>query len=85
MSQRPVDEKRYWLDQPGNVNKLVRVLVVVCVLLFLADLLYHKHAEFGFEHWFGFYAWYGFLTYCFIVLSAKALRRILRRDEDYYD
>ncbi len=84
MSQPP-DPKRYWLDRPGNVNKLIGLLVLICALLTLTDLLYHKHTEFGFEGWFGFFAWYGFLAYCLIVLSARLLRRWLRRGEDYYD
>lgn len=79
------DPKRYWLDQPRNVNRLIALLAVLCALLLLADLLYHKHGEFGFEGWFGFFAWYGFLAYCLIVLSARLLRRWLRRGEDYYD
>lgn len=79
------DEKAYWLDQPRNINKLVYALWGVCALLLLIDLFYHKHSHFSFENWFGFYAAYGFLAYCLIVLSAKALRRLLQRDEDYYD
>lgn len=82
---RSTGDRRSWLDHPANVNKLIAVLVVVCGLLLLTDLIYHKHAEFGFERWFGFFAWYGFLAYCFIVLSAKLLRRWLKRDDDYYD
>ena len=78
-------EKTYWLDQPSNVDKIVYALWAVCAFLILLDLVYHKHSHFGFENWFGFYAWYGFIAYCFIVLSAKALRRILKRDENYYD
>ena len=78
-------EKKYWLDEARNVDKIVWTLVAVCAVLFLADFFYHKHVHFAFENWIGFYGWYGFLAYCFIVLSAKALRRLLKRDEDYYD
>ena len=82
---KSVREKKYWLDDPGNVTKLTRLLVIVCAALLLADFFYHKHTHFAFENWFGFYAWYGFLAYCFIVLSAKGLRKLIKRDEDYYD
>lgn len=88
MSEQPSssDGERYWLDQPANVNKLVWLLVVVCVGLVLFDAVYVKHGHFAFEEAFpAFYGVYGFLAYCFIVLSAKALRRLLKRDEDYYD
>ena len=84
-SNAPKQEKKYWLDDPANVTKLVWLLGIVCVALFLADFFYHKHSHFRFENWIGFYAWYGFLAYCFIVLSAKGLRKLIKRDEDYYD
>lgn len=79
------NERAYWLDQPDNVRLLVRILLLVCAALLMADLFVHRHTHFGFEEWFGFYAWYGFLCYCFIVLSAKQLRRLIARRDDYYD
>mgnify|MGYP001294537042 CR=1 FL=1 len=79
-------EKKYWLDDPRNVNKLIGVLVAVCVALVIVDAFYHKHVHLAFEESFPvIYGVYGFLAYCVIVLSAKALRRLLKRDEDYYD
>ncbi|MCP5197180.1 MAG: hypothetical protein H6974_10395 [Gammaproteobacteria bacterium] len=79
-------DKQYWLDAPQNVNKLVWLLVAVCTGLVLFDALYAKHGHFAFEESFPvFYGVFGFLAYCFIVLSAKTLRQILKRDEDYYD
>lgn len=78
-------DDRRWLDQPRNVTRLVRGLYLVCGLALLADLLYRKHPYFGFESWFGFYAWFGFVASVSLVLTAKQLRRVLRRDEDYYE
>jgi hypothetical protein len=78
-------EKRYWLDKKRNVDKLVGILVLVCIGLFGADFFYHKHVHFAFEGWFGFFAWYGFISYLVIVLAAKQWRKIVKRDEDYYD
>ncbi len=79
-------EKKYWLDDPRNVNKLIGVLVAVCIALVIVDAFYHKHVHLAVEESFPvFYGVYGFLAYCVIVLSAKALRRLLKRDEDYYD
>lgn len=78
-------EKKYWLDDPRNVNKLIGVLVAVCALLVLADLFYHKHVHFGFEAWFGFHAWFGFGMCVALVLIAKELRKLLKRKENYYD
>jgi purine-cytosine permease-like protein len=79
------NDKKYWLDQPRNVNKIVYTLYTTCAVLFLADFFYHKHAHFNFENWFGFYAWFGFVAYISIVMSAKLFRKIIKRKENYYD
>lgn len=78
-------DKRYWLDDPGNVNKLVYALYIICALLFAADFFYEKHGHFSFEQWLGFYGWFGFLSYVGLIHVAKGLRRLVKRDEDYYD
>ena len=79
------DEKKYWIDNPRNVTKLAYALYVCCALLFVIDFFYTKHAHFGFEHWLGFYAWFGFLSYVGLIFVSKAFRRLVKRDEDYYD
>ena len=85
MSHRPTGERARWLDDPRNVTRIVYVLYAACALLFIADFFYHKHVHFEFEEWIGFYGWFGFFSYMFIVLSAKQLRKLLYRDETYYD
>jgi hypothetical protein len=81
-----MNDKRRWLDEPRNVNKLVYGLYAFCGLLFAMDFLYHKHGHFGFESWPGFYAWYGFLCCVVLVYLAKSvLRPLVKRGEDYYD
>jgi hypothetical protein len=77
--------KRYWLDDPGNVTRLYRVLWAVGLLLLGADLLLHKHEDFAFAGWFAFYGVYGFCACVALVIAAKGLRRIVMRGEDYYD
>ncbi len=79
------EEKRYWLDDHRNVDKIVYALYAVCGLLLVIDPLIHKHGPFAIEHWFGFYGIYGFVACVALVLAAKELRRILMRSEDYYD
>lgn len=78
-------DKKYWLDDSANVNKLILALVVICALLVLVDFFYHKHVHFAFETWFGFFAWFGFGMCVALVLIAKQLRKILKREENYYD
>lgn len=78
-------EKKRWLDEPRNVRKIVWGLVSACAGLFFADALYHKHAHSSWEGWFGFYALYGFVACVALVLAAKQLRKVVKRDDDYYD
>jgi hypothetical protein len=79
------DDNRRWLDEPRNVTRIVYGLAVLCGLALVADFFYTKHPRFGVEGWFGFYALYGFVGSVGLVLSAKWLRRVLRRDEDHYE
>jgi hypothetical protein len=79
------DEKRYWLDDPANVDRLVRAFYAVCALVVAIDVFVPKHGSFVIEHLFGFYGWFGFLACVALVLIAKQLRRVLMRPEDYYD
>ena len=67
------------------INFIVYALYVICALLLIVDGFYHKHGHFAFEQWFGFYAFYGFVAYMVIVNSARLLRRLVKRDEHYYD
>lgn len=84
MSAKP-DPKTYWLDDPNNVDRLVRVFYAICVVLVAIDVFVPKHGPYAIEHWFGFYGWFGFIACVALVLIAKQLRRVLMRPEDYYD
>jgi hypothetical protein len=77
--------KHFWLDDMRNVHKLFWALVLVCGLLFLSDAVYEKHVIFAFENWFGFFGLFGFFVSFALVLTARELRKVLMRDEDYYD
>lgn len=85
------DDRQHLFDDPKNVRRLLWALFTICGLLLAVDLLdvfhlgYHKHVHYGFEKWFGFYAFYGYFLSVGLVLAAKELRRLLSRDEDYYD
>jgi hypothetical protein len=80
----PEREKQHWLDSQENVTKLFRGLLTVGLALVAADLVVHRHDEIGFAAWLGFYAFYGFVACVALVLTAKAMRRVLKRPEDYY-
>jgi len=79
------NEKKYWLDEPRNVDRIFWSLVGLCVLLAAFDLVYPQHGHFFWENWVGFYGVYGFLSCIGLVLLAKLLRMVLKRDESYYE
>jgi hypothetical protein len=79
------DKRDYWLDKPANINLLIKITVVICAGLLLADLFYEKHPQVVVEYWFGFYGFYGFIVFCAIVFAGKYLRKLIMRKEDYYD
>ena len=77
--------KRYWLDDPANVTTLYRAVWVLGVALLVCDFLLHKHEDFSFAGWYFFYGVFGFVACVVLVVTAKGLRRLLMRAEDYYD
>ena len=77
--------KTYWLDRKENVTKVYWAVWIICGVLLLIDPLIQKHEEFEFAEWFGFFGFFGFFACVGLVLAAKALRRILKRAEDYYE
>ena len=79
------DQPPGWFDDPGNVNKIVWTLVGLCVASVAADHFSATHAHYGFQEIIGFDAIYGFVSCVLLVLAAKQLRKVLMRDEDYYD
>lgn len=92
MSEQPIestpatanDDPR-WLDKPGSVDLLIKILLIACMASVVADFFYHKHGEFRFQEYIGFDALFGFLAYVGLVNLAKGVRVLLMRSEDYYD
>lgn len=78
-------EKQYIFDKPQNVWRLLWLLYLICALLLVTDLVYHRHTVHDWESLWGFYGLYGFVACITLVLTAKWLRRILKRPEGYYD
>jgi hypothetical protein len=89
------DGKQHVFDKPRNVRIVLRSLYAVCAFAFLLDIInlilsalgagHLRHAETSWEGFPGFYAIYGFVACVILVLVAKLLRKVLMRDEDYYD
>ncbi|MCA9576079.1 MAG: hypothetical protein R3B40_25130 [Polyangiales bacterium] len=72
-----------------NAVNIQRAVVAVCVLLVLGDVAFaflgHRHTHFGFEGYIGVYGAIGFVSYVGLVLSAKVLRMLVMRPEDFYE
>lgn len=79
------ENKTYWLDRPQNVRKIYLGLWLFGLAWVIPDFFLHKHEDVEFAAWLGYYAFYGFVACVALVLTAKGLRRILMRAEDYYD
>ena len=79
------DEKKYYFDKPENVNFVLRIFYAICGLLVAADIFIHRHTIHSWEDIFGFYTIYGFVACVALVLTATQMRKVLMRDEDYYD
>lgn len=74
-------EQASWFER----KVIYRAAWVVCGLLAFADFFYHKHIVYKIEGFPGFYGLYGFIVCVGLVLGARGLRKVLKRDEDYYD
>lgn len=74
-----------WADKPANQRLIRRILFGACVLLVIADFVVHRHISTDIERVPAFYALYGFVALVGVVMAAKGLRRLVMRDEDYYD
>ena len=86
MSDKPAEERTWWLDRKENVTKVARTLYGVCAVVLLADLVARTHPETQIDSIPFFYGVYGFVVSVCLVLAAKELlRRFLKRPEDYYD
>jgi uncharacterized membrane protein len=81
----PPGEEPRFLDKPENVRRLLWVLYAICAVLVVAEFIAHPHDYHPWERLPAFYPIYGFLGIVVLVLLAKQLRRVVMRDEEYYD
>ncbi len=85
MSGSREDRDSRWLDEPKNVNWVFRALVGLCVVSIGIDLGLPREGHWAWEEFPGFYGAVGFVAFWCIVIAGKHLRKLLMRDEDYYD
>lgn len=75
----------HWLVRPSSISLIWRLFIGVLAVTVLAQLLVDVKGYFGIDGWFGFGAVYGFLACLAMVLIAKLLGFVLKRDEQYYN
>ncbi len=78
-------EKPDFFDKPENISMMLKVFYGLCVFLVVADFIVHRHIYHSWENIPAFYAVYGFIGCVMLVVVAKAMRKVLMKEEDYYD
>ena len=79
------EQKKYFFDHPENVKWTMRGFYIICILLVVADFIIHRHTTMAWEKIPAFYAIYGFVACVLLVVIAKEMRKIVQREENYYD
>lgn len=85
-----VKEPIGWMDKPATVKRLFTIFYAICAALIAAEVLL-LGAENAHPHpleermRFLVYPIYGFVSFWFLVLVAKPMRKLLIRPEDYYE
>ena len=84
---KPENEPEDFFDKPKNVKLILRVFYVLSALLVIIDFFYERkpHDPHPWEWIPAFYAIYGFVACVILVLIATQMRKLLMRDEDYYE
>ena len=81
MNEREPD---HWLARPETIRRIWRVSIAVLVITVLLEFVIKIKGYFGVDDWLGFGAAFGFLSCLAMVLVAKGLGSVLKRDEGYY-
>ena len=77
-------EPDHWLVRPATIRWIWRISIAVLALTVLLQFVIKIKGYFGVDAWLGFGAAFGFLSCLAMVLVAKGLGVVLKRDEDYY-
>ena len=78
-------ENTHIFDNPRNVKLLLAVFYAICFLLIIADFVIHRHITMEWEKIPAFYALYGFIAYVLLVVFSDIFRKLVMREEHYYD
>ena len=82
---KPEGEKERFLDRQENVDRLLWGLTILGLAVLAVDFFFHRHVYHPWEHLWGFYGIFGAVGIVALVQLAKVLRKMVMRDEDYYE
>jgi sterol desaturase/sphingolipid hydroxylase (fatty acid hydroxylase superfamily) len=82
--QSDTTSDNHWLVRPSTIRLMWWLFSIILALSVLAQLLFKVKGYFGVDGWLGFGAVFGFLACLAMVLVAKALGWVLKRDQGYY-
>lgn len=74
-----------FFDRPKTRRMLWVALWASCGLTVALQVIASPESHFGFDDFFGFNALFGFVSCAVLILVAKGLGFILKRNTDYYD
>ena len=77
-------EPDHWLVRPATIRWIWRISIAVLAMTVLLQLVIKIKGYFGIDGWLGFGAGFGFLACVGMVLFAKVLGKLLKRDEKFY-
>lgn len=73
-----------WLVRPDSIRLMWRIFWAVLALTVALEIVIKVKGYFGVDDWMGFGAAFGFFSCVLMVVFAKGLGFILKRDQDYY-
>jgi len=74
----------HWLVRPDSIRLMWRIFWAVLALTVALEIFIKVKGYFGIDERIGFGAAFGFFSCVAMVIVAKGLGVILKRDQDYY-
>lgn len=74
----------HWLERPKTIKRLWYGFVILLLLSVIAQFFVGSKGYFGIDGWLGFGAGFGFLACVAMVIIAKILGKVLKREESFY-
>lgn len=75
----------HWLVRPRTIRRLWSVFLGILALTVAADFFIDVHGHFVVDATLAFNAWYGFASCVAMIVFAKLLGLVLKREDSYYD